>query len=450
MYNNSNNYSSPSNRGASPRNSSYSRPSGTGRFSKPGSQTGRYSGNPNHSYTRQSGGFSKFGGGRRSSGGGYGRSNGGYRAKSTLGRDVSIFIKKAKEITDTSAYSPKNSFNDFPINEALKQNISRRGFTIPTPIQDQAIGPILEGRDLIGLANTGTGKTAAFLIPIIDKIFKNRDTKALIIAPTRELAVQINEELRLMASGMQIYSALTIGGANMRRQIFDIQRRPNVVIGTPGRLKDLIEQRVLRLSDYSIFVLDEVDLMVDIGFIEDVKYFISLLPKVRQSLFFSATIASKVQGILKAFVNNPVTVSVKVADTAENIDQDIVRVVSREKKLDQLHDLLIQDGFDKVLIFGRTKHGIEDLNKKLLTRGFKVGAIHGNKKQGHRQRTLDSFKRNQIQILLATDVASRGLDIENVTHVINYDLPETYDDYVHRIGRTGRADKKGTALTFVE
>ncbi len=189
--------------------------------------------------------------------------------------------------------------------------------------------------------------------------------------------------------------------------------------------------------------------MVDIGFINDVKYFISHMPSQRQSLFFSATISPKVEGILGAFVKNPVTVSVKKQDTSENIEQDVVKVADPSKKVDQLHYLLIKDGFDKVLIFGRTKHGVEKLNKELLYRGFKTGALHGNKTMGHRRRVLESFKRSEIQILLATDVASRGLDIENVTHVINYDLPETYEDYIHRIGRTGRAGNTGVALTFI-
>lgn len=370
------------------------------------------------------------------------------RPKSTLGRDPNIFIKKATEVTLEEA-PMQTSFADFDLAIQVKDNITKKGFTTPTPIQNQAIPAILEGRDLIGLADTGTGKTGAFLIPIINKIFRDRSQTALIIAPTRELAVQINDELRSFAWDMKIYTALVIGGANIQRQVFDIRRNPHIVIGTPGRIKDLIQKRVLHLEDFSTFVLDEVDLMVDIGFIQDIKYFISLLPKVRQSLFFSATISPKVREILNAFVIDPVTVSVKKQGTSENIDQDIVKVI-RDKKVDQLHDLLIQDGFDKVLIFGRTKHGIEKLNKELEYRGFKVGSIHGNKSQGQRQRVLQSFKRDEIQVLLATDVASRGLDIPNVSHVINFELPETYDDYIHRIGRTGRAGKTGIALTFVD
>ena len=369
--------------------------------------------------------------------------------KSQLGDDISIFIKKAEGISSIENYSARYRFADFNLIPALEANIANRGYKEPTPIQDQAIKPILEGRDLIGLANTGTGKTAAFLIPLIDKIYKNRNQRALIVTPTRELAGQINEELHILSRGMNIYSSLVIGGANIHRQIGDIRQKPNVVIGTPGRLKDLIERKHLHLEDFRTIVLDEVDLMVDIGFINDVKYFISLLPRERQSLFFSATIPSKVRDVLKAFVTNPVTVSVKEQNIPENIDQDVVKVNGGDK-MDKLHELLNQGEFNKVLIFGRTKHGIEKLDRLLTTRGFKVGSIHGNKNQSQRQRTLKSFKRDEISILLATDVASRGLDIDNVSHVINYDLPQTYEDYIHRIGRTGRLNKRGTALTFVE
>ncbi|MDP3724621.1 MAG: DEAD/DEAH box helicase [bacterium] len=360
-----------------------------------------------------------------------------------------MFIKKADPMMSDVATSTNNSFADFELVDVLKQNIAKHGYTQTTPIQNQAINPILEGKDVIGLASTGTGKTAAFLIPLIDKIFKDRREKALIIVPTRELALQIREELQSFTQNMSIYSALIIGGSNMHRQIQDVRRNAHVVIATPGRLKDLVERRVIYLEDYSNFVLDEVDLMVDIGFIHDIKYFISLMPKVRQSLFFSATIPSKVQSVLQSFVTNPVTISVKKQDTSENVDQDVIKVSNPANKVNQLHDLLIQDGFDKVLIFGRTKYGIEKLHKELALRGFKIGALHGNKRQSQRRRVLESFKQNEIQILLATDVASRGLDIDNITHVINYDLPQTYDDYIHRIGRTGRMNKKGVALTFV-
>jgi superfamily II DNA/RNA helicase len=363
-------------------------------------------------------------------------------------------IKNSRYARTTSntddSYIAKNSFNDFDICNELKLNIKYKKYEIPTPIQDQSIPIILEGKDIIGIANTGTGKTAAFLIPLINKVFKNRGQKVFILTPTRELAVQINDELLDFAKGLNISSALCIGGANIYRQITSIRKNPNFIIGTPGRIKDLIEKRAINLSQFNNVVLDEADRMVDIGFINDIKYLITLLPLNRQSLFFSATVSGKVSEILTSFVKNPITISVKQQDVAQNIYQDVIKVTGRGKKVDQLHDLLIKDGFDKILIFGKTKWGVQKLTDELVLRGFKAGAIHGNKGQNQRQRILDQFKRNEISILLATDVASRGLDIPDVSHVINYDLPASYDDYVHRIGRTGRADKKGIALTFVD
>lgn len=369
------------------------------------------------------------------------------RPTSTI--DERQLIKKSAD-APVSAYVQQHQFSDFPILEQLRANVIAKGYTTPSPIQDQAILPILEGKDVIGIANTGTGKTGAFLIPLIDKVAKDQSQRVLIVTPTRELALQIYEELNDFARGSSMYAVLCIGGGNMFRQKRDLSQNPHFVIGTPGRLKDLINQRALSLSTFHNVVLDEADRMVDIGFINDIKLFISLLPKDRQSLFFSATISSKVREILQAFVKNPVTISVKQQETAENIDQDVIKVIDKHKKVDQLHDLLIQEGFDKVLIFARTKWGVQRLADELVKRGFRAGAIHGNKRQSQRQRTLEEFKRNHIQILLATDVASRGLDIENVSHVINYDMPGSYQDYVHRIGRTGRANKKGVALTFVE
>jgi superfamily II DNA/RNA helicase len=342
-----------------------------------------------------------------------------------------------------------NQFSDFQISDSIKSNIASKGYITPTPIQDQAIPVVLAGRDIIGMANTGTGKTAAFLIPLIEKVLKDRNQKVLIVTPTRELAAQIRDEFSTFAYGLQIFSALCIGGANMWRQKEELRRNPNFVIGTPGRLEDHIRSRSLNLNYFESVVLDEADHMVDVGFLQNIRNIISMLPRERQSLFFSATVDAKVAEILHSFVYNPVTVSVKTGDITANIRQEIVRVVSPNTKIEELHKLLIKENFEKVLIFGRTKHGVQKLSDDLVDRGFRSGAIHGNKNQGQRVRTLDQFKNNYIQILIATDVASRGLDIPNVSHVINYDLPESYENYIHRIGRTGRADKKGIALTFV-
>lgn len=363
--------------------------------------------------------------------------------------DENLFVKKASQMR-TEKYVSLKTFSDFKLADKLIRNIRDHSYVNPTQIQEQTIPHLLNGRDVIGIANTGTGKTAAFLIPLVHKVFLNRNERVLVVTPTRELAMQIAEELRFFVKGMDLDIVLCIGGSSMERQEKRLRHNPHFVIGTPGRLKDLIERRRLNLSLFRNIVLDEVDRMVDIGFIRDVKYFISLLPKKRQSLFFSATVSEKVKEILHNFVTDPITISVKQQDTSENVDQDIVRVNGNSNKIDTLHGLLINEGFEKVLIFGRTKWGIEKLTKNLITRGFKAVAIHGNKSQGQRQRALEQFKQNEVRILLATDVASRGLDIDNVTHVINYDAPESYDDYIHRIGRTGRAGKKGIALTFVE
>ena len=249
--------------------------------------------------------------------------------------------------------------------------------------------------------------------------------------------------------GMAMYTVLVIGGMDIRGQSSRLQRPHNFVIGTPGRIKDLEKQGKLRLHLYNNIVLDEVDRMLDIGFMQDIKLIISRLSPERQSLFFSATVPHQVVPIMQAFLKNPETVSVKSQDTVASIEQEIVKVSGRNK-IDVLHDLLIQDGFEKVLVFGRTKWGMEKLSKELMQRGFNVASIHGNKNQNQRLRAIRQFQTNQIQVLLATDIASRGLDIEDVTHVINYDQPASYDDYIHRIGRTGRAGKKGIALTFVD
>lgn len=363
--------------------------------------------------------------------------------------DPNLFIKKAVEF-QAEEFVPTLQFSDFNIDAKLKRNIEEHGYTAPTSIQEKSIPHIVEGKDLIGIANTGTGKTAAFLITLINKCYLNRNQRVLIVVPSRELAIQICDEFKYFAKGTDLSAVAAVGGANIMRQTYALRHKPHFVIGTPGRLKDLIQRRELNLSLFQNVVLDEVDRMVDIGFIHDIKQIIALLPKVRQSLFFSATVDGKTEEILRDFVTDPVTVSAKTANTSDNIEQDIIKLTGERPKIDVLHDLLITPGFDKVIVFGKTKWGSEKLSKALIARGFKVMAIHGNKSQNQRQRALSEFKNDNLQVLIATDVASRGIDIENVTHVINYDAPSTYEDYVHRIGRTGRAGKKGIALTFVE
>ncbi|MDE2589016.1 MAG: DEAD/DEAH box helicase, partial [Patescibacteria group bacterium] len=270
-------------------------------------------------------------------------------------------LKKDQQPMQEPEYINKHtSFNEFAIEETLKKNIAYKGYTKPTPIQDQAIPLILEGKDVIGIANTGTGKTAAFLIPLVNNILHNRTKKICILTPTRELAVQINDELKAFAHGLGIISALCIGGANIHMQKIALRQHPQFVIGTPGRIKDLIKEKSLDLSQFTEVVLDEADRMVDIGFIHDIRYFISLFPKKRQSLFFSATISGNVKEILHEFIHNGITVSVKQQDIAQSIDQNIIHL-NGMKKIDRLHDLLTQPGFEKVLIFGRTKWGVQKL-----------------------------------------------------------------------------------------
>lgn len=361
------------------------------------------------------------------------------------------YIRKADiSVVEEKQIVSDKHFEMFSLNSKILQNLKKKGLVNPTPIQEQTIPHILSGKDVIGIANTGTGKTGAFLLPLIHKLNTNYNESAIVITPTRELALQIIQEFHIFAKDMGIQAALCIGGTNIRGQEKELRQNVRLVVGTPGRLKDFLNRRVLNLKRFSYVVLDEVDRMVDIGFIKDVRYLISFLPQQRQSLFFSATINDKVKEILNEFVKNPVTISVKKEETASAIDQDVVMVKDQFDKVRVLQNLLQKADFNKVLVFGRTKWGIEKLYKELTRNGFKTAAIHGNKSQGQRQRALEMFKENRIQVLLATDVASRGLDIDNVSHVINFDVPDSYDSYIHRIGRTGRANNKGTALTFIQ
>lgn len=358
------------------------------------------------------------------------------------------FINKVVVTEEALVYKAEHAFADFPIDSRLKQSIVAKGYTTPAPIQDRCIPHILKGADLVGIANTGTGKTAAFLIPLINKILSKPNEKVLIIVPTRELALQIDQEFKLFSRGMKIFSVCCVGGMPIGRQISNLRYQYNFIIGTPGRLKDLINRKMIKPEGFSTIVLDEADRMLDMGFIGDMRLVMSMMPKERQTLFFSATISPSIEKLIGEFLKEPVRISVKTGDTSKNVEQDVVRTAGKDK-LNVLHDLLTQKEFSKVLVFGRTKHGVEKLSKMLIEKGFKAESIHGNKNHSKRQQALRMFKEGNIQILVATDVAARGLDIADVSHVINYELPATYDDYVHRIGRTGRGNKRGKALTFI-
>jgi superfamily II DNA/RNA helicase len=402
--------------------------------------------------SRRLGGKPSFGGNRSAGNRGVGARNAGNKGARFRGAkiDVSRFINRAKEMEKPRPYVPQYSFTQFGFSEEVTRNVVAHGYITPTPIQDQAIPHVLLGKDVIGIANTGTGKTAAFLLPLIEKFTKKREAKAIIIVPTRELALQIEMELRGFVKGMGIASVSCIGGTNIREQMRNLRNRHNFVIGTPGRLKDLMERKCLHMSEYATVVLDEADRMLDMGFINDIKAILKDMPHPRHSLFFSATFSPDIEKLVGGFLKEPIRISVKMGDTADLVDQEVVRVTDKVKKIEMLHDMLSRKDFEKVLIFGQTKWGVEKLSKELEKRGFKSASIHGNKTQGQRKSALELFKGNRVQILVATDVASRGLDINDVSHVINYDLPATYDDYTHRVGRTGRAGKKGKAITFVE
>ena len=374
------------------------------------------------------------------------------KRRSGFAQEISIdrFINKNVVAQKAEVFVPTHQFQDFNIDQRLKTNILAKGFKTPTPIQDKIIEHVLQGLDVVGIANTGMGKTGAFLIPLIQKVLLNPREKVLIVVPTRELAMQINQEFKSVSRGINIYSVCCVGGASINHQIFELKNyRNHFIVGTPGRLKDLIQRKLINLSAFSTIVLDEADRMLDMGFIADMRFIMGLMPPKRHALCFSATMAREIALLVDRFLNKPVTVFAKTGDTPENIYQDVIRI-SGSGKIGTLCNLLAKDEFRKVLIFGRTKHGVERLSKNLKRYGFKADSIHGDKNYASRLRSLELFKEDNISILVATDVAARGLDIPDVSHVINYDVPATYEDYVNRIGRTGRINKRGVALTFVE
>lgn len=433
-------------RGGSSASSSYSSSSHSSTVSRAHSgyrgtasrSSGGYQGSRPHTSRFGSRPAGRFGGSR-----GGGNRGGGQHI------DVSRFINKTVVTEVAEHFTPEHAFADFKIHDSIKANIIAKGYVTPTPIQDSAIPQVLEGRDVVGIANTGTGKTAAFLVPLLHKVILNPKEQILVVVPTRELALQIQEELKGFVQKLRIFSVTCVGGMPIGRQISDLRYFNNFIIGTPGRIKDLMERRFINLSTFKTAVLDEADRMLDMGFIEDMKFMMGKMPADRQTLFFSATMSREIEALIKNFLKDPVMISVKTRDTSKSVDQDVVTVPPGKNKMDVLHEMLNNPEFAKVLIFGKTKHGVERLSRELTARGFKADSIHGDKNQARRKRALDTFKNNHVQVLVATDVAARGLDISGVTHVINFDLPATYEDYVHRIGRTGRGGKTGKALTFI-
>lgn len=359
-----------------------------------------------------------------------------------------LFIRSTKS-ANVAEYVPTHTFAEFDIHPVISKNLLEKEFVVPSPIQDQTIPIGLAGKDVVGIANTGTGKTAAFAIPILHQLMTSRDTYALILAPTRELASQIEEHCRSIARGSGLKGALLIGGVAMGPQLRDLRGNPRIVIGTPGRIKDHIEQGTLQLDHFNIVVLDEVDRMLDMGFINDIRHILSRTAQQKQSFFFSATLDARVKTIIEGFSVNPTHVMVKTGNTSDNVDQNIVSFRKGEK-INKLHDLLLQETVVKTLVFDDTHRSVEKLCKELQARGFDADTIHGGRSQSQRQKALKRFRDNEVKILVATDVAARGIDVADITHVVNYSAPQSYGDYVHRIGRAGRAGRLGYALTFVE
>jgi superfamily II DNA/RNA helicase len=356
--------------------------------------------------------------------------------------------KNPVEVEAEAPYTPTHTFKDFGLWPEVVRAVEKAGITIPSPIQDQVIKPILAGKDVVGLAQTGTGKTAAFLLPTIHQTLENRERVTLILTPTRELAIQIEQELRKLTPHMKLFATVCVGGTNIRPQIAGLKRKNHFIIGTPGRVLDLMERGHINTRFVTTAILDEADRMLDMGFIHDMKTILKDVPKDAQTLFFSATMSPSIEGLVKDFLNDPLTVSVRKKEITSAISQDVVRY-EHHHKFDLLVTLLGKPEFSRVIVFGAMKHSVEKLGAELVKVGIPADSIHGNKSHGQRQRALTRFKTGQIKVLVATDVAARGIHVDDVSHVINYDLPNTYEDYVHRIGRTGRGHKRGSAITFV-
>lgn len=388
--------------------------------------------------------------GRSSSSNRRGNSFGGKRKPAKQYIHPSKFVQAAKPRAEV-AYDATHQFDDFDMHDLIKKNLKSKGFVSPTPIQDKAVPHGLKGKDIVGIANTGTGKTIGFALPMLHKLITDPESRALIMAPTRELAQQIEDECKIVAKGSGLYGALLIGGTAMGPQLRDLRSSPRIVIGTPGRIKDHIERGTLKIEGFNIVVLDEVDRMLDMGFVHDMREILQQVAEERQSFFFSATMDPKVSSLIKTFSNGEIeTISVKTGETSDNVEQDIIAYTNGSEKMEQLHDLLNRENVSKALVFDDTQRSVERLSNELADRGFKVDAIHGGKSQAQRQRALNKFKKSDVTILVATDVAARGIDVSDITHVVNYSQPQAYEDYVHRIGRAGRAGRVGYAYTFVQ
>ncbi len=361
------------------------------------------------------------------------------------------FEKRVVHTELPPAYQASRKIEELPVHPRIIANLLKKGYAFPTEIQDKAFEPIAQGRDFLGLAKTGTGKTAAFLVPLVEKLFTKTNTgKLLVISPTRELAVQIEKEFDSICKNLHLVSICLIGGTPIQTDILKLKCDVHAVIGTPGRIADLVQQGKLKLSEFSILVLDEFDRLLDMGFAHDVMKLAEGMENRIQTILFSATEDKTQKSLMARLLTNEATVKlVSENSPADLIDQEIVKIKPGQNKIDVLVNMLNDKDFEKVLVFAETKHIVKRLTGKLRLTGIKVDEIHGNKTQSQRMRALDAFKLKKIQVLVATDVAARGLDIQNVSHVINFQEPKNLESYIHRIGRTGRAGNKGKAYTFV-
>ena len=346
------------------------------------------------------------------------------------------------------------SFKELGLSDDLLRALKEKGYNKPTPIQEKAIPAVLSGKDIMAAAQTGTGKTAGFTLPILEllkdksKIKSNR-VRVLILTPTRELAAQVQESVFTYSKHIHLRSAVVFGGVGINPQMMKLRKGVDILVATPGRLLDLYQQNAVRFNDLEVLVLDEADRMLDMGFINDIKKIMALLPKQRQNLMFSATFSKEIRQLAKGIINDPVEIDVTPRNsTVEKISQTI-HPVDKARKTELLSHLIKQGNWNQVLVFSRTKHGSDKLVKRLSKQNIHAAAIHGNKSQSQRTKALANFKQNKIEVLIATDIASRGIDINQLSHVVNFDLADIPEDYVHRIGRTGRAGASGHALSLV-
>lgn len=340
-------------------------------------------------------------------------------------------------------------FQNFNLSPKLLENLHQKGFKTTTAIQQEAIPAIQAGNDIVGISATGSGKTGAFLIPLIDKALKNDSENILVITPTRELALQILKEGISLIKGSKLRIELVIGGESIYKQKQNLQKNPAIVVGTPGRLLDMVDRKHLNLNRFNNLVIDEVDRMLDMGFIGDIKKLFAMTASSRQSLFFSATMDNRIEGIIKDMVGQYKMIKLSENKPINMVKQDVIYFDRREEKIDKLHSILMQEEVTKTVVFVETRRYADKVGKKLQQAGIRTGVIHGNKNQNQRKRIMEEYRRTKFNVLVATNVAARGLDIDDISHVINFDEPESYDEYIHRIGRTGRNGKEGTAYTFV-